>query len=212
MMSFFKVFVAFGVYAGIHSLLLSEFVRHGLEAAFGPRAYRGVFRLGFNALAVVLFLLFLGYAADQPEEWELAFRGAPAAFFWIVRLAGLALVGWSLREVGLSRFLGLDSLRAWKEGDTRRGNAAEPGELVTSGPYRWVRHPMYVGTLLFLWGNPVWTGRYLGFCLAASLYVLVGARREEGRLRQTFGPAYVDYAARTPSFIPRLREPQPPRG
>lgn len=203
MMSFGKVFIAFGVYAFIHSLMLSEFVRHGLEAAFGPRTYRGAFRVGFNAVAVVLFLFFLGYAADQPAEWEVSFHGWLAVFFWLVRIAGVLLITWSMREVGLSRFLGLDNLRAWRSGESPPGEGVEGGHLVASGPYRWLRHPMYAGTILFLWGNPEWSGRYLGFCAAATLYVWVGARREEQRLRKTFGPVYAEYSARIPGFLPR---------
>ncbi|MBI5442756.1 MAG: hypothetical protein HY900_16280, partial [Deltaproteobacteria bacterium] len=139
MLSFVKVFLAFVLYATIHSLLLSEVVRGGLEAAFGPRAYRGVFRIAFNGLAVLLFLVFLGYAADQPAVWELAFSGVFAALFWALRLAGLVLIGWSLREVGLAHFLGLHNFRSWWGGDTSSVDSIDSGGLVTSGPYRWVR-------------------------------------------------------------------------
>jgi protein-S-isoprenylcysteine O-methyltransferase Ste14 len=193
------------VYAAVHSFLLSQVVRGGLEAAFGPRAYRGLFRVAFNALAVLLFLAFLGYAADQPDDWELKFSGIFAALFWLVRLAGLVLIGWSLRKVGVAHFLGLHNLRAWRGGENPSGNSIDAGGVVASGPYRWIRHPMYAGAFLFLWGNPAWTGRYLGFCLAASLYLWVGALREEKRLLNAHGQTYADYAARTPRFVPRLR-------
>jgi protein-S-isoprenylcysteine O-methyltransferase Ste14 len=78
--------------------------------------------------------------------------------------------------------------------------------LVTIGPYRLVRHPMYLGILLAAVG-----GALLYRTWAMLLLVLTGlgltlrARREEQALAAEFGQAWRDYRRRTPAFLPRVR-------
>ena len=79
--------------------------------------------------------------------------------------------------------------------------------LITSGPYRWVRHPMY--TTIFVWAvafllmsaNWLVGGLWFGLGLVASALVRV----EEAVLIDTFGAAYRVYMRRTGRFLPRLR-------
>lgn len=83
----------------------------------------------------------------------------------------------------------------------------EGHRLVTEGPYRVVRHPIYTGML----------GMLLATCLAASLWwaipfavliyfvgTLVRVRSEEKLLRETFGAQFDDYSRRVPAFVPGL--------
>ena len=80
--------------------------------------------------------------------------------------------------------------------------------LVTSGPYRWIRNPLYTA------GAALFTG--LGL-VSASAFLLVGAfvalalvairlPSEEAELERRFGQAYRDYVRRTGRFLPRLRQ------
>jgi len=79
-------------------------------------------------------------------------------------------------------------------------------ELVTDGLYRYVRHPMY--SSFWLWAIaqffllPNWVAGLAGLIGVAILYFSrVG--KEEAMMRQTFGQAYDDYAARTGRVVPR---------
>lgn len=77
-------------------------------------------------------------------------------------------------------------------------------ELIETGVFRWIRHPMYSALLLFTWGvwlkDVSWPG--LGLCLATTVFLWLTARVEEGENRQFFGEAYALYSERTKSFIP----------
>lgn len=80
------------------------------------------------------------------------------------------------------------------------------GGLVTSGPYRFWRHPIYAAVLLFVWSGVLTQGAppsLISIFLAAAATFTTGIRihSEEQLLRQTF-PGYVDYAARTKRLIP----------
>ena len=69
--------------------------------------------------------------------------------------------------------------------------------IVTSGPYRIVRHPMYGGAVLFIFGTPLLLGSWYGVAWAPLFVILIGVRAvfEEQTLAQVF-PAYAEYRAR----------------
>ncbi len=112
--------------------------------------------------------------------------------------------------LGLVLILAGTAVRLWAMGyRTKTGHFAE------DGPYRWVRHPLYVGTLI-LWlgffvlaGAPIW-GTFLFLLIAAGVHG-PQAIFEEEYLRGLFGEAYVSYARRVPRWFP-VRPPREPAG
>ncbi len=90
-----------------------------------------------------------------------------------------------------------------------RWRAAAPAlkdSLVVTGLYSRIRHPLYSGMLLELVGLFLWSPvlNMLIACFMASLWVVLQSRLEEADLLQRL-PAYRDYMARVPRFIPKLR-------
>jgi methanethiol S-methyltransferase len=75
----------------------------------------------------------------------------------------------------------------------------------TPSLYKLVRHPLYIGWLVIFWCAPTMTVAHLVFALATTAYILVAIRWEERDLVAAFGAVYVDYRARTPMLLPRLR-------
>lgn len=75
----------------------------------------------------------------------------------------------------------------------------------TPSLYKLVRHPLYIGWLTIFWAAPTMTVAHLIFALATTAYILIAIRLEERDLVSAFGQVYVDYRARTPMLIPRLR-------
>ena len=83
----------------------------------------------------------------------------------------------------------------------------ETHELVTDGPYRWVRHPLYtVGTLLLTAISLLTANWFIGgmTLLAVVMIVLVVIPREEANLIEAFGDAYHGYKKRTGMLLPGL--------
>lgn len=76
--------------------------------------------------------------------------------------------------------------------------------LVTTGIYRFIRHPMYSSLLLFCWGiffkQPSVTGSMLA--VSASIFLIATARVEEKENINYFREAYRDYMKRSKMFIP----------
>ena len=80
----------------------------------------------------------------------------------------------------------------------------EGHELVTSGPYTFVRHPIYTGLLLAFLGSALALGQWRGvlaFALAAGA-LWRKLRVEERWMRQQFGPAYRAYSERVAALVP----------
>jgi protein-S-isoprenylcysteine O-methyltransferase Ste14 len=65
--------------------------------------------------------------------------------------------------------------------------------LQTSGPYRWVRHPLYLGWLFATFGAANMTGDRLTFAAATAIYLAVAIPWEERSLVRQFGTAYAEY-------------------
>lgn len=108
-------------------------------------------------------------------------------------MVGTAILVWAHRILGKNFFGGMK---------IRQGH-----QLITSGPYRWVRHPMYTAFILLGLAWFLLSGSWMiaGFWLAATVLVIVTRLNEEERmmLRQ-FGDAYRIYEQQTGRFLPRL--------
>ena len=80
-------------------------------------------------------------------------------------------------------------------------------ELIRSGPYAWVRHPIYTGILIGLFGTALALGKPRAF-IAVVLFFLgfwIKSRMEERFMVRVFGEQYVDYSRATGALIPKFR-------
>ena len=80
-------------------------------------------------------------------------------------------------------------------------------ELIRTGPYGWVRHPIYAGLLVALFGTALARPRLIGF-LAIALFSAgfwIKSRMEEEFMRKTFGEHYLEYTRETGALVPKIR-------
>jgi protein-S-isoprenylcysteine O-methyltransferase Ste14 len=171
-------------------MLLSDRAQVAEPAKQAPRRAADRTPLVANIAAFGLFvasLLFLSSSPAGSMALLLALSGCTLA------LAGAALVLRSRAELG----------SAW----SLLPKAGRDTGLVTTGPYRLVRHPIYLGLTLLAAGNALSFGS-----AAAFLILLTGivptfawrARAEERELSRTFGEAFVAYRRQTKMIIPHL--------
>jgi protein-S-isoprenylcysteine O-methyltransferase Ste14 len=106
-------------------------------------------------------------------------------------VAGVGLIVWASHTLG--SFL------------TPFPRPTERHELVTGGPFRWVRHPIYSGVLLTALGACLISGSWPALAFSLALFVLfdLKSRREELWLSQLH-PEYLDYRRRTRKFVPGI--------
>lgn len=151
------------------------------------------------ATAVALGILFR-YWEPMPERvWQLehpAAVGVAQALSWsgglLVLLSGAV---WSHAE-----FTGIRQVVCYLR---NRPFEAEPFQ--ERGVYRWVRHPMMLGVLVWLWSTPSMSrGRFL-FAAFLSVYIVAAMRWEERDLERKHGEAYRAYRMRVPALAPWRR-------
>ncbi len=147
------------------------------------RQHRPV-RVGLVILA--LLLLLRGFRVEGNARID---DPAVQALGVVLFLAGLALAVWARVNLG----------RNWGMPMTRRDHP----ELVTSGPYRLIRHPIYSGILLGFLGTAFASNLYwfAPFALLA-IYFTYSARIEERQLGSQLGPVYDSYKAKTKMLVP----------
>jgi protein-S-isoprenylcysteine O-methyltransferase Ste14 len=80
-------------------------------------------------------------------------------------------------------------------------------QLIRTGPYASVRHPIYSGLLLAMMGTALARGEARGFLAFALLWLafVIKSRMEEGFMRKTFGAEYEEYSRATGALVPRVR-------
>ena len=117
-----------------------------------------------------------------------------AAFLWLSKPSLPSLVaGLPVSIVGLA-------IRGWAAGHLEKNTI-----LTDSGPYAWVRNPLYIGTLMVAAGLAIAARRWELGALFAAVFLLVYlpvVELEEQYLRELF-PAFPEYAARVPKLLPR---------
>jgi protein-S-isoprenylcysteine O-methyltransferase Ste14 len=110
----------------------------------------------------------------------------------LLTAAGVALAFWARWHLG-ANWSGVVTL---KEGH----------ELIRTGPYRSIRHPIYTGILLALLGTVVAAGEVRGLLAVALTWISFywKARREESFLKQEFGERFGEHARQTGMFLPKI--------
>lgn len=91
-----------------------------------------------------------------------------------------------------------------------RGKEYTPLKFRTPGPYRVVRHPLYIGWLLAFWATPTMTVAHLLFALTTTAYILVAIQFEERDLMRDHAE-YAEYRKQVPMLvpIPKMRNAEP---
>jgi methanethiol S-methyltransferase len=89
----------------------------------------------------------------------------------------------------------------------------QPVVLQTHGLHRYVRHPLYSGTLLFIWSLFLLFPfvKHLLACFIITGYTLYGVQLEEKKLLEQFGKRYDEYRNRVPMLIPGLGKVRAPK-
>lgn len=108
-------------------------------------------------------------------------------------LVGVALIGWILATIAYYAIGHLELFGLRQAYRQFQGKPPAPPVLVTTGVYRHLRNPMYVGFVLGMWSTPRMTAGHLLLSAGMTIYVLVGVRYERRDLIATFGDRYLEY-------------------
>jgi methanethiol S-methyltransferase len=173
-------------YGIVHSVLASDRVKN-----LFPTKY---YRLIYNLLAITLVIPILYFQITTESKRLMEDSIFNQILGGIMMFAGIFVMYLSFKNYDIKEFIGTDFQNK------------NQSELTTEGLSEFVRHPLYVGILLFIWGSFGFfsTETYLTTALFLSAYVRIGIYFEEKKLVRTFGKKYEDYQKNVPMLIPRL--------
>lgn len=186
--------LAWVLYFFIHSFLAGFAVKNFMQTRF-PAVFK-YYRLIYNLIAStgLLIILIINGALASPLLINSTIFTTVLGL--MLATSGLLVIKKAFKCYNLKEYLGIE--KAAKSADPR---------LITDGILAVVRHPIYTGTLLIVFGfwfyRPNATNLVTVICIC--LYLIAGIYLEEKKLRATFGKAYDTYKKKVPMLIPRLK-------
>jgi protein-S-isoprenylcysteine O-methyltransferase Ste14 len=185
------LWILFGV---LHSVLAAGWWKQKMQAWLGTNyKYYPLAYSVFAAISMILILVFQ-FTMQSPllftmPLWAKVLAGAPV-------LAGLAIMLTICRKY----FFYLSGISVFYK--------TQPAAVLqTNGLHRYMRHPLYAGTLLFIWSLFLLMPylNHLLACIIITVYTLLGAQIEEKKLVEQFGEKYIEYKKRVPMIVPGFR-------
>lgn len=190
---------------GIDALLIAAFgIQHSLMARprfkrwwtqYIPKpAERSTYVLATN---VVLGTLFWQWRPLGGEIWDFQYPALRYAIHLLYVVGWLIVVG---STFSLNHFDLFGLRQVWL---AFRGQPYRPLPFRVPGPYRLVRHPLYVGWLVVFWSTPTMTVTHLFFAAGMTAYILIAIPMEERDLLAHHGSLYREYQQRVGRLVPR---------
>jgi len=176
----------FTVFALHHSLFARDTVRKRITRTVGV--------LERSAYVWIASALFIAVCAWWQPIAGAAWRIDEPAAAWLLRAAQLAGVWLTLRSalmIDVLELAGLKQVRQVQKDPPRvLSDPTEQTPFKTSGPYGWVRHPIYSGWFLFVFALPTMQMTQFIFAVTSSAYLLIAIPLEERSLRHSSAGAY----------------------
>jgi protein-S-isoprenylcysteine O-methyltransferase Ste14 len=167
-------------------------------ARFLPADYEGaVYAIVSGVVLLVLIVLW--------QKSSLVFMVSHGVFRWlfyILYLLSFAGFIWGTRALKFFDPYGLRPILG-----RLRDRKARPMLFVVRGPYRWVRHPLYLFMIVMIWSCPDLTSDRLLFNGLWTVWIVMGSILEERDLVLEFGDVYREYQRKVPMLIPRGLRP-----
>ena len=197
-----QTLVATIIYGELHSLLCLPQAKQAARKIVGERYGRGFYRLFFNLQALVTTVALVLFVMSRPQKPLYRASKIGHVLHWALQLGALCVALSSVKELRFRRFSGVEGVQDAlnKAEDIAQPETQTPdggdGLDYERGPYRWSRHPLEWAPLVLLWATPLLKTNWLGFNLAATIYMIFGVLQEEKRLAAKGGEAWKRYCSR----------------
>ena len=176
-----------------HSVLAANWWKRLVQQRLGAQ-YK-YYPFSYSVFAAVTLIAILVYQVSLQSQLLYVAPGWVKLLLCLPLVAGLYTMGLMIRKY----FFSLSGISVFY---TKQASA----ELELGGLNRYMRHPLYSGTLLTIWSlffiSP--SIKNVLACLVLTLYTVWGARLEEKKLVAQFGEKYIAYKKRVPMLLPRL--------
>jgi protein-S-isoprenylcysteine O-methyltransferase Ste14 len=182
------------LYGAIHSFMASNYFKIFAEKILGK--YFPFYRIIYNVLAFTLLIPVFAVQFSTKKEvfWQVS--DYQSIIGKAIAICGVLIISKALQGYDLREFSGLDF-----------NKSQEKNEFKSDGLLKYMRHPIYFGILIFVWGMFVSDAstRSLTSAVAVTIYLFIGIYFEEKKLIEVFGEKYKKYQQDVPMLIPLLK-------
>ncbi len=168
----------FAAFALHHSVLARSGAKRLVSRMIGPRLERAAYVWIASLLAIAMCALWqpvAGLLYTMKGWWQVP--------FWAVQALGAAVIVSAVRVIDPLELSGI----------RQAAGQAATGSLRIVGPFRIIRHPIYLGWMLLVFVTPTMTANRLLFAAMSSLYLILAIPWEEWSLVEGHGDRYRDY-------------------
>ena len=178
-----------------HSVMVRRPMKAWMARYVPQRHLAAIYAAASGGVLAVVILL---WQRLSPPLFTL--HGFVRLFALSVNAMAFLAFAWAVRSLRRFDPFGIAPLRRYA-----RGLPEPKAVLSTRGPYRWVRHPLYLCILVVIWSNPVLTADRLLLAVLFTAWVVAGAWLEEKDLAAELGEPYQAYRRRVPMLLPWRR-------
>jgi protein-S-isoprenylcysteine O-methyltransferase Ste14 len=187
--------LAWIVFCVLHSLFAAHSFKQKIQFSFP--GFNKYYRFAYTIFAFVSMIAVLIYQIKLTSP----LLYIPAIWILIIGYS-LMIIGAGIMLICIKKyFLSLSGIKSLFSNKMVQNN------LRIDGIHKFVRHPLYLGTFLFIWGGFI-VFPYLSLLISVSIitiYTLIGIRFEEKKLLIEFGEAYKNYMRNTPMILPSFK-------
>lgn len=159
---------------------------------FLPGAYNGAIYSITSGIFLFLVVIFWQGTSNLFEA-----EGLTRVILRVLFILPIAGFVWGAKALGLFDPFGIKEIL-----DYQHDRKPRPIAFTIKGPYRWIRHPLYLFMLVMIWSCPNLTTDRLLFNILWSAWICIGTLLEERDLVEQFGDAYRDYQKKVPMLLP----------
>jgi protein-S-isoprenylcysteine O-methyltransferase Ste14 len=195
----FIILLLFTFFGILHSFLASKKIKSLIREKAGN--FIAFYRLAYVIISLASFYL-IYEVAPRPDViiYDLKY---PFDFIILIpQLLALAGIFWSLKFFCVKEFLGLSQVSRWYYKNYDTEELDEHMTLIAEGPYKFVRHPLYLFSIIFIAARPAMNLFDLIFVIVITSYFYIGSFYEEEKLVDKFGERYLEYQKSVPRLIP----------
>ncbi len=174
-----------------HSIVVRKGMRKRLQGLI-PSDYYGAFYSITSSIPLIFMIILWQKTA--------ILSSAEGVLYWALRLLfvlGMAGFYWGIKSLGFFDPFGTLNIRRIISGKPRKTLP-----LTAKGPYLWVRHPLYLFSLIMIWVNPHFSYDRLLFNIMWTGWIIIGTILEERDLVADFGDGYRNYQKQVPMLVP----------
>ena len=209
-----SIIIIFLAFALIHSITVASWFKALCRRVFGEMFMRVWYRFLYTIVSGVTAAVAIYLIIQIPDRviWT-----APSWLRWLlhgVQIAGFLFGAQAFQYLDKWEFMGFRQVWRYLANGEVAGNleGLTERELVTTGVYGIVRHPLYVAGLIIFTFSPHITVNGLTITVLADLYFIFGMFIEEKRFLRIFGDQYRQYMKKVPRMVPNFTRPRSARG